>query len=93
MKKAPTVSFLEEEHMYTFGLPLSPTNALRNLPTFFALDFQQLLDAPGKRLKYDINVQQGFKKLLNSLLDSSFVGGYHRIHFRFLQYEIVFEIE
>ena len=39
---------------------------------FLALDFPQLLDALGKRLKFHINVQQGLKKFLNDLLDLSF---------------------
>ena len=57
------------------------SSALITFVTFFAVDFPQLLDVLEKGLKYDINVEQGFKKLLNSLLDSSFLWGYHRIHF------------
>ena len=65
------------------------SSTLRNFATFFALDFLQLLDALGKRWKYDIILQQGFRKLLNGLLDSPFFGGYHRIHFSFLQYKFL----
>ena len=39
---------------------------------FLALDFPQLLDALGKRLKFHINIKQGLKKFLNDLLDLSF---------------------
>ena len=47
-------------------------SALRNSPTFLALDVSQLSDALRKRLKFHVNVRQGLKKLLNSLLDLSF---------------------
>ena len=44
----------------------------RNFPNFLVLDFQQLLDGLGKKLKFHIHVQQGLKTFLNGLLDSSF---------------------
>ena len=47
------------------------SRALRNFPTFLALDFPQLSDAQRQRLKFHINVRQGLKKLLNGLLDLS----------------------
>ena len=37
------------------------SSALRNFPTFLALDFSQLSDALRKRLNFHINVQQGLK--------------------------------
>ena len=48
------------------------SSVLRNFPTFLALDFSQLSDALRKRLKFHIIVRQGFKKLLNGLVDLSF---------------------
>ena len=48
------------------------SSVLRNFPTFLALDFSQLSDALRKRLKCHIIVRQGFKKLLNGLIDLSF---------------------
>ena len=44
----------------------------RNFLTFFTLDFPLLLVALGNRLKFRINLVQGFKKLLNGFLDSTF---------------------
>ena len=38
------------------------SSAVRNIPTFLILDFPQLLDILGNRLKYHINIVQGFKK-------------------------------
>ena len=48
------------------------SSALRNFPTFLALDFPQLSDLLRKRLTFHINVRQDLKKLLNGLLDFSF---------------------
>ena len=48
------------------------SNTLRNFPISLTLDFPQLLDALGKKLKFHINVYQGLKKLFNGLLDLSF---------------------
>ena len=48
------------------------SSALRNFPTFLALDFPQLSDPLRKRLTFHINVRQDLKKLLNGLLDFSF---------------------
>ena len=80
-KKTQAVS----SNLFVFGVKMSVfvpkvSRALRNFPNFFALDFHELLDALGKRWKLDIIIRQGFKKLLNGLLDSSFFGDYHRIH-------------
>ena len=77
--QSPTLGFLDHPislraHVLFFGCPSTLTSTLRNFATFFALDFLQLLDALGKRWKYDIILQQGFKKLLNGLLDSPFLG-------------------
>ena len=90
----PNAGFLDHPislraHVLFFGCPSPLTSTLRNFATFFALDFLQLLDALGKRWKYDIILQQGFKKLLNGLLDSPFLRGYYRIHFSFLQYKFL----
>ena len=49
-------------------------SVLRNFPNFFALGVPQMLDALGKRWKCDINIQQGFKNLLNGLLFILFGG-------------------
>ena len=48
------------------------SSALRNFPTFLALDSPQLSDPLRKRLTFHINVRQDLKKLLNGLLDFSF---------------------
>ena len=44
---------------------------IRNFPTFLTLDFPLLLVALGNRLKFRINLVQGFKKLLSGFLDLS----------------------
>ena len=48
------------------------SSTLRNFPVFFALKIWQLSDGLRKSLKFHINVQQGFKRLLNGLLDLPF---------------------
>ena len=48
------------------------SSALRSFPTYLALNFPHFLDARGKRLKFQINMQPGFKKFLSGLLDLSF---------------------
>ena len=60
-------------HKFSNFVP-STSGARRNFPNFFALDFPQLLYALRKKLKFHLNVEQGFKKLLNGLLDLSFWG-------------------
>ena len=72
------------------------SSALRNLPTFLALDFSQLSDALRKKL---INVRQGLKKTTEWVVKFILLLDYHLIHISFLQYKfsildmiIVFEI-
>ena len=76
------------------------SNAVRIFPTTFTLDFSQLLDSLGKRLKFHIKVQEGLKKLLNGFVRLIFSLAYYQIHFSSLQYKllvldviIVFEID
>ena len=51
---------------------LRTSRPLRDFSTLLSPDFLNLLDTLGKRLKFDINIQQGFKKVLNGLLNLSF---------------------
>ena len=69
-------------------------------PTFLTLDFALLLVALRNRLKFHINLVQGFKKLLSGFLDLSFYSVTITFTFSFLQYKfivldviIVFEID
>ena len=62
-------------HQYLVGNFLvlcRESRVVRNFLTFFTLDFPLLLVALGNRLKFHINLVQGFKKLLNGFLDLSF---------------------
>ena len=56
------LSYFDPRASSTFG----------NFSTFLALDFPQLVDALGKRLKFQVSVKQDLKELLNGLLDLFF---------------------
>ena len=71
-----------------------------NLSTYLPVEFPQLLDAPGKRLRLLIDEQQGLKKLSKRLLDFSVYWVTITSIFLFIQFKfhvlnviIVFEID
>ena len=71
-----------------------------NLSTYLPVEFPQLLDAPGKRLRLLIDEQQGLKKLPKRLLDLSICWVTITSIFLFIQFKfhvlnviIVFEID
>ena len=52
-----------------------------NLSTYLPVEFPQLLDAPGKRLRLLIDEQQGLKKTPEKVVRFICLLGYHHIHF------------
>ena len=72
-------------HYYLVGNFLVLCRA--NFPTFLTLDFPLLLIALGNRFKFHINLVQGFKKLLNGILDLS-LKRHRQIHFLVLPIQV-----
>ena len=74
------------------------SSALRNFPTFFALDCAKLLDVLRDRLKFHIDTDQGFKKAPKLVFRFTLLLSHHHIHFFVssmqvcLGYDFVFEI-